>query len=251
MSNLTTAQIASFDNFAKAVEAYLDKNSTGHHSTRLVENKVFGQIWEACARTSKLGRVMNNTTYLKEHGRTKQQYQIRTPDGTACFRPDGTPVMSHRRCVMFTVDAYREMRRNRTGLKTPESFYMTPWENVPEWLQKQLSSKFPKALDSAPEFTPKQIGMILRKGDKPKSSEKRHTWAGFDFLVVGHYGDTPVVITQAAVQNRPYIKKLAEIVGCECPDWGQDEVEEKEDLSKAASGLMRTAVSTTNIDNLL
>jgi hypothetical protein len=252
MSNLTNAQIATFDKFAAAVEEYLNEHSEGKGSTRLVENKVFGQIWEACSRKSKLGRVMNNVTFLNENGRTKQQYQIRTPDGTPCFRPDGTPVMSHRRCVMYTVEAYREMRRERTGLKTPETFFMVPWEKVPGWLQSQLGSKFPKALDTAPEFTPKQIGILLRKGDKPKSGEKRNTWAGLDFLVVGTYGDDPVVITQAAVQNRPYIETLAEIVGCDCPDWGQNDAQEaKEDLTRAASGLMQNAIDITDIDELL
>lgn len=248
MSNtLTEIQIATFDAFANAVEEFLNSISDGTmKSSRFVKDKkAFGALWEAISRPSKLAPVMNNTTALAETGSTKSQFQLRTPDGDLCYRPDGSRVMSRRHCVMFKSEAYREARTNITGLKTPEVFYYIQWDAAPEWLQKELARKFPKASEGKPSFDPKQVGVLLRKGRKPIKGQKRHNWAGFDYLVTGTYGDDNAVIVQAFVANKPYVAKLAKVVGTECPDWGQDDAtpQEKEEEVQplAASGLMEAA----------
>lgn len=248
MSNtLTSAQIATFDVFAAEVEEFLNNNSTEGKPIRHMDKKAFGEVWETASRPSRLYKVMNNITFFEANGRTKQQYQERTPEGTLCFRPDGSPVMSVRRCVMYTTEAYRTMRSEATGLKTPETTYAVNWNEVPESIQRRISTKFPKKSEGVPEFTPKALAIVLRKGNKVPKGHKRHSWAGFDFLVVGTYGDTPVVIVQAAVANKPYVAKLAKLVGIECPDWGQSTPQVKEELSLAASGLMARAVEMEDI----
>lgn len=248
MSNmLTSAQIATFDDFFAAIEKYLKGISDGISASRYVKDqKAFGLLWDAISRPSKLAPVMNNVTALAENGRTKGQFQLRTPEpeSNLCFRPNGSPVMSRRHCVMFTAEAYRKARTEITGLKTPETFYYVRWNSAPEWLQAELSNKFPKKSEDKPVFTPSQIGVLLRKGRKPSKSEKRHTWAGFDFLVTGTYGDDNVVVAQAFVASKPYVAKLAEVVGTDCPDWGQNDAtpqEQEEVQPLAASGLMAAA----------
>ncbi len=246
MSNtLTEIQIATFDAFAAAVKDYLDNISDGTmKSSRFVKDKkAFGALWEASSRPSKLAPVMNNITNLEKEGRTKSQFQLRTSKGDPCFRPDDSPVMSRRHCVMFKSQAYRDARAKITGLKTPECFYYIQWEAAPEWLRTELAKKFPKVSEGVPAFDPKQVGVLLRKGRKPAKGQKRHNWAGFDFLVTGTYGEENAVIVQAFVANKPYVAKLAEVVGCDCPDWGQNDVQEKEEEVQplAASGLMDAA----------
>jgi hypothetical protein len=248
MSNtLTDRQIETFDVFAAAVKDYLDNISDGTmKSSRFVKDKkAFGALWEASSRPSKLAPVMNNLTALEATGSTKSQFQLRTPDGELCYRPDGSRVMSRRHCVMFKAQAYRDARAEITGLKTPECFYYIQWDAAPEWLRTELAKKFPKVSEGVPAFEPKQVGVLLRKGRKPSKGQKRHNWAGFDYLVTGTYGEENAVIVQAFVANKPYVAKLAEVVGCDCPDWGQNDAtpQEKEEEVQplAASGLMDAA----------
>lgn len=235
----TPAQIATFDVFAEAVKTYLDAHSEGKRNAKLMERKAFGAIFETASRPSMLLPVMNNVTHFTEHGRTKESFQLRygaghPQEGQLQYRPNGTAVMSNRHCVMYTTDAYREMRAKITGLKSPEPVYFVRWSDVPENIQNRLSKKFPRKGENYPEFTPLQLGITLRSGRQPEKGEKRHKWAGFDFIVVGTYGETNVVITQAAVGKKPCVAALAEIVGCACPDWGQNEAQEKEEATVIA-----------------
>lgn len=243
MSNLSNAQIASFDKFAADVREWFDDHSVqrgeNKHFLRM-NREEFNKVFRITSRLSELAPVMNNVTALSEKGCTKLQFQKRTPEGQLCYYPSGKPMLSKMHCRMYTAEAYRAMRTERTGLKTPETVYYIAWDEVDAKVKNGLATKFPKATDSSPDFEPKALAMVLRAGRKPKKGEKRYQWAAFDFVVVGTYDEQQVIVTQAAVIRKPYLPQLSEYLGTECPDYpsrSQEPKQEELPLSNAASTL--------------
>jgi len=262
-SILTDAQAETFNVFAAEVAEYLNahsaapKNST---TTRIMETDAFLALLKTVSRPSGLRRVMQTQKFFAETGKTKKCFQKRDEQGNLLFKDDEKtlPLFTDSCCVMYTNEAYRAARHEITGL-TAETAYMVPWTQLPGDMQYKIaSSYFPRTMDMnknpLPRFIPTALGIVLRKGAKVKKGEKRHAWAGFDFLVAGVYGDSkiPTVITQVAVPNKPYLASFAELLGVACPDWGQNDVqpeqEVSEELSKAACGRVQWA---TILDNLL
>lgn len=245
MSTLTSSQIASFDRFATDITAYLTDNSvaTKNDTVRIVRKNVFIDLWKIVGRPSKLGPVMQTQKFFAENGRTKVNFPLRDENGNVRVDENGETIFSRKHVVMYRSEVYRQARTEITGLKSPEIFYGILWQDVPSDIQIKIrqfyfpSSKNSKG-ETLPSFVPFALGLVLRKGSKPSKGEKRHSWAGFDYVVIGHYGDEkiPTVITQVAVANRPYLASLAEYAGVSCPDWGQDETA-AEDMSVAANAI--------------
>jgi hypothetical protein len=246
MSNtLTTSQIASFDLFANNVKSYLDGVSTTTKSkvVRIVEKATFLDLWKIVARPSKLAPVMQTVQFFEQNGRTKSKFRLRNEDGSLRVDEAGEPVFSRTHVVMYKAETYRALRSEITGLATPETIYGIMWKDVPSDMQTKLRQfYFPNAKNSKgetlPSFVPQLLGIVLRKGRKPVKGERRHSWAGFDFVIAGFYGteSTPVVITQVSVANKPYLQNLATFAHIACPDWGQEEGV-SEEMSKAACGI--------------
>lgn len=246
MSNtLTAAQIASFDTFATDVKAFLDNNSTEtkNKAVRIVGVGTFLDIWKIVGRPCRLAPVMQTQKYFAENGFTKSKFQLRNADGTLRVDENGDAVYSRTHVRLYRAESYREQRSKLTGLTTPETIYGILWQDVPSDMQTKIRQwYFPNAKNSKgetlPSFTPSMIGLVLRKGKKTPKGERRHSWAGFDFVVGGFYGDEkiPAIIPQIAVANKPYLTSFSEYMGCACPDWGQNEGV-SEDLSKAACGI--------------
>jgi hypothetical protein len=258
MSNLNAEQIASFNTFATGVQDYMDSKSTGKGGARFfTESAHFGVIWKALidptfvpksekdevGRPSMLRSVMNNTVQLQERGYTKEVYQLRYPEtkedgtphpeaGKKIYRVNGESVLSKHHCVMFTKDAFRANRREVTGLKGEEPIYAISWDAVPKDLKQQLAQKFPAKGEEYPKFTPLALGFLLRKGSKPKSGQKRHSWAGIEILVGGKYGDNMVIIRGTYKQRRPgLVARLANNLNIDCPSW---DVEKKAEVTPSA-----------------
>lgn len=250
MSDLTSSQIETFDRFAIEVAKYLDNNSavTKNPFLRIVNTDVFVSIWKTISRPSGLKRVMHTLKNFEEFGRTKRCFQLRDEKDNLLWKDEEQtiPEMSPSCCVMYSGEAYREFRARTTGLKTREVIYAIRWANVPKaWAQRIAHSYFPSVKDYQgnvkPKFLPTHLALVLRKGEKPSKGEKRHNWAGFDFIVTGKYGDdeVPVVIRQVSVIQKPYLPQFAELMGVECPDYGSEEP--FEELEKAACSLQRAA----------
>jgi hypothetical protein len=198
---------------------------------------------------------MNNTKSLAENGVTKIRHQLRFPEftedgktshplaGQKKFKDNGEAIWSKNHCLMYTAEAYRAMRSEATGLSSKETVYAIYWSEVPVSLQNLLAQKFPRKGAEYPEFTPKSLGFLLRKGSKPEKGQKRHAWAGIDVVVSGKYGDDQVVITGAYVMFRPgTVARLAANLNIPCPEWNREEKaeapqEQQEELKQAASGL--------------
>lgn len=245
MSNLTEAQIETFDQFAADTKEYLDGESveTKNKSVRVVNTKSFLDVWKTVSRPSKLAPVMQTQLFFAEHGRTKSKFRLRNEDGSFRTDSEGNPSFSRTHVVLYRAEVYREARKERTGLSTPETVYGITWDNVPSDMKTKIRQwYFPNGTDrkgnSLPSFVPSLLGLVLRKGKKVKKGERRHAWAGFDFVLFGHYGPEkiPTVITQISVVQKPYLASFASLMGVACPDWGQNEGV-SEEMSKAACGI--------------
>lgn len=260
MSNLNEKQIASFDTFAKGVKECMDANSTGKGGARFFTERIsFGMVWDALidptfvpksdkdvvGRPSMLRPVMNNTVQLQERGYTKEVFQLRYPDtredgtphpaaGDKIYKLNGEPELSKHHCVMYTKDAFRQERAGITGLKTDEPIYAITWDAVPKDLKQQIAQKFPAKSEDKPEFKPMALGLLLRKGKKPISGQKRHSWAGIEILVGGKYGEDTVIIRGTYKQRRPgLVGRLADNLAIDCPVW--DSVEKAEVVADEAT----------------
>lgn len=256
MSTLTTEEIASFNEFAKGVKAFLDASTgsaKGKNARFFTDRKDFGKVWDAIigiptpttggdkedGRPSMLRPVMNNITQLEERGYTKEVYQERYPEtkedgtphpaaGDLIYKRNGDASFSPHHCVMFTTEAFRANRTEVTGLKGAEPVYCIAWDDVPKDLKQQLAQKFPAISEDKPKFAPVALGLMLRKGSKPKSSQKRHAWAGIEILVGGKYGDQSVVIRGTYKQRRPgLVNRLADNLDIECPSWSTEKTEKE------------------------
>jgi hypothetical protein len=246
MSTLTPEQIDSFNTFAKGLKDWFDERTTGPtHARFFTERSSFGTVFDALigpetgdgkdGRPSALLPVMNNITNMEKTGRTKEVFQLRYPDngkdgephpqaGEKMYKRNGDPILSKHHAVMYTTDAYRAKRSEITGLKGKEPVYAIQWDAVPDWLKSQIQSKFPEKKEDYPVFTPLALGFLLKKGSKPKSGQKRHSWSGIDIVVGGKYGDQTVIIEGVYVQRRPgKVARIADALGLDCPDWGQSE----------------------------
>jgi len=273
MSTLNKKQITSFDTFAKGVKEFLDTGTKGpKHARFFTDRKAFGAVWDALigpptgddmdGRPSALLPVMNNITNLEEKGRTKEVFQLRYPEkgedgephpqaGELMFRRNGKAILSRHHCVMYTTEAYRAKRAEITGLKGKEPVYAITWDAVPSELKGQLASKFPAKKEGYPAFTPVALGFLLKKGAKPKSGEKRHSWAGIDIILGGKYGDQTVVIEGVYVQRRPgKVARIADNLNLDCPDWGQND-DKKGKVTRAGEEALETSYANMRTADLL
>lgn len=246
MSNLTDTQIQDLARFSNEVEEYLNNNSTplkGNAQYRHMTKAAFGKVFKATTRLGGLRRVMNSTTFYEEHGRTKMTQQKRyakghPKEGELVYDGQGNRILEPKRCVLYSAEAYRQMRQERTGLKTPETVYFVKWAEVPENVREKIATKFPYPVEGKAQFLPTNLCLVFRKGDKPARGESRHTWMPPQFVVSGKYGDDAAVLTKAVVWNRGCLKDLAEAIGIKPVDLTNPEVESTEenvDLKKAAN----------------
>jgi len=182
-----------FSTFTVKVRNAIRHHSNGvHNGISVIDTDFLVKLYVAVAHTTRLGRVMNATQErLNNRGVTPQAIPMRTRDGSDVLRDKEGNIRwltKKRHAQMWTMEKFREMRREKTGLKREEPIYISPWSELPQGLREALENKLPLKKDNKPTFEPFALGFVFRAGDKPSKGEARNSWKRPQWVILGEYG---------------------------------------------------------------
>jgi len=233
-NNLTDDDKRRFDMFSDYFTKFLDGNSSKKNTgNRDLDPKVGKQLLKLSARPSFV--PPHYCTMHAESGRTSRNIPRRDQKGEVIKKKGEVQWLhGHGVCVVWTAGAFRDMRKEKSGLKRSEVFYRIPWSKVPKKFRKVLlegaeewngrtikingkeTSIQPKLRQPGNDFhnylNPTHVALLLRR----KPGQK---WTTPQWVILGTWGSNndskriPAVLDTALCWQKGALPKLGEFTG--------------------------------------